>query len=46
MPAEVSLGLYISFIDTAPGGTQKEVGNVAGFHALPLCDFGSGFVLL
>src|SRR6266516_5104433 len=46
MPAEVALRLDISFVDTAPGCTKEQVGNVSRFEALPLSDFGSGFVFL
>jgi hypothetical protein len=46
MTAKISLGLHISFVDAAPGGTKKQIGDVPGIQSLPLSDLGSRFVFL
>jgi hypothetical protein len=46
VPAEVALRLDISFIDAAPGSTEKKVCDMSGIEALPLGDLGGGFVFL
>jgi hypothetical protein len=44
--AEKALGFDISFIDTAPGSTEKEIRDMSGIEALPAGDLGGGFVFL
>jgi hypothetical protein len=46
MTAEVALRFRITLIDTAPGGTKKEIRNVARIQALPLSNLGGGLILL
>jgi hypothetical protein len=45
MTPEVPLRFRISLIDTAPGGTKKEIRNVTRIEALPLSDLGGGLIL-